>query len=84
MSVSLASMGDQEELPRRWSRFRYPGSVIRLGGLLGALALIAYSLEFLNVDLSRLLGAFPRLAEILATRYYPPDLAYVSQPDFLF
>lgn len=83
MSVSMADIEDRRPKPRRWSRFRYPGSLFRLGGLLAALAFIAYSLEFLNVDLSRLLGAFPRLAEILATRYYPPELDYVAEPNFL-
>ena len=68
---------------RRWSRFRYPRSLYRFGGLLAALVLIAWSIEFLNIDLSRLLGAFPRLGEILATRYYPPDLDYVSDAGFL-
>lgn len=68
---------------RRWSRYRSPASLYRFGGLLAALALIAWSIEFLNIDLSRLLGAFPRLGEILATRYYPPDLDFVANPDFL-
>ena len=83
MSVSAADMDRAPPPRRRWSRFRYPQSLYRYGGLLAALALIAWSIEFLNVDLSRLLGAFPRLGEILATRYYPPDLDYVSDPAFL-
>lgn len=69
--------------PRRWSRWRYPGSLFRFGGFLAALTLIVWSIEFLNLDLSRLLGAFPRLGEILATRYYPPDLGYVMDEGFL-
>ena len=68
---------------RRWSRYRNPASLYRFGGLLAALVLIAWSIEFLNIDLSRLLGAFPRLADILATRYYPPDLEFISDTDFL-
>jgi phosphonate transport system permease protein len=68
---------------RRWSRYRYPDSVIRFSALLGVLVFLAYSVYFLNIDLGRLLGAFPRLAEILATRYYPPDLDYVMDGGFL-
>ena len=68
---------------RRWSRYRRRGSLYRFVGFLATLILIAWSIEFLNIDLSRLLGAFPRLAEILATRYYPPDVEFVSDPDFL-
>ena len=68
---------------RRWSRYRYPGSVIRFSVLLGVLVFLAYSVYFLNIDLGRVLGAFPRLGQILATRYYPPDLEYVMDGGFL-
>lgn len=69
--------------PLTWSRYRYPESLFRFGGLLLVLAFLAFSVSFLNVDLSRILGAFPRLGAILASRYYPPDFAYVMEPDFL-
>ena len=69
--------------PLTWSRYRYPESLIRFGALLGVLVFLAYSVSFLNIDLQRVVGAFPRLAEILATRYYPPDLAYVMDGGFL-
>ena len=72
-----------EAVRPQWSRYRHPGSTIKFAVLFTILALLAYSIEFLNIDLARVLGAFPRLAEILATRYVPPDLEYVSQPDFL-
>lgn len=68
---------------RRWSRHRYPDSIIRFGVLLGVLLFLAYSIHFLNIDMRRLVGAFPRLGEILATRYYPPDLDYVMDRGFL-
>lgn len=68
---------------QRWSRYRYPGSVIRFGIWLGLLAFVAWSVHFLDLDLDRLLGAFPRLAENLATRYYPPELGYVTDDAFL-
>ncbi len=75
------AIGDAPVRQRR--RFRYPDSLIRFGVLLALLVFLAYSVHFLSLDLWRLLGAFPRLAEILAARYYPPDLAYVMDGGFL-
>ena len=70
--------------PRReWSRYKHPQSTIRFAVLLAILAFLGYSIAFLNIDLSRLLGAFPRLAQILATRYFPPDMDYVSDAEFI-
>jgi phosphonate transport system permease protein len=69
--------------PLTWSRYRYPESLIRFAAVLGVLVFLAYSVQFLNIDLQRVIGAFPRLAEILAARYYPPDLAYVMDHGFL-
>ncbi|MBX9451142.1 phosphonate ABC transporter, permease protein PhnE [Neoaquamicrobium sediminum] len=70
--------------PRRsWSRYRHPEATIRFAVMLAVLAFLGWSIAFLNIDLSRVLGAFPRLAEILATRYFPPDLGYVTDADFI-
>ena len=70
--------------PRRtWSRYRHPESTIRFAVILAILAFLGWSVAFLNIDLSRVLGAFPRLAEILATRYFPPDVGYVTDADFV-
>ena len=67
----------------KWSRYQHPRSTIRFAVILAMLAFLVWSVSFLNIDLTRILGAFPRLAEILATRYSPPDMGYVSQPDFI-
>ena len=70
--------------PRKtWSRYRHPEATIRFVVILGVLAFLGWSVAFLNIDLSRVLGAFPRLAEILATRYFPPDMEYVTDADFI-
>jgi len=66
-----------------WSRFRYPGSLIRYGLLLGCLLFLAYSMHYLNVDLARILGLFGRVGTLLAERYYPPDIGYVLDGDYL-
>jgi phosphonate transport system permease protein len=70
--------------PAQWSRFRYPESAIRYGVLVGVLAFVWYSVDFLEIDLERLIGVFPRLSQLLASRYYPPDLGYVVAPDFVW
>lgn len=82
MSTSTDIAPDQVTRPQ-WSRYRHPRSTIRFAALLTVLALLGYSIAFLNIDLARVLGAFPRLAEILATRYVPPDLDYILQAEFI-
>jgi phosphonate transport system permease protein len=68
---------------RQWSRYRHPESTVRFAVVLAILVFLGYSVAFLNIDLYRILGAFPRLAEILATRYFPPDLGYVTDGEFV-
>lgn len=69
--------------PRRWSRLRVPGSFYRYVALLGTLALIAYSIDRLNIDLDRLPGVLARMGRTLAERYFPPNLPHIAQPDYL-
>jgi phosphonate transport system permease protein len=67
----------------QWRRFRYPESLIRYGVVFGIILFLAYSVAFLNIDLTRLPGAFGRLASFIANRYYPPDLDYVMEGGYL-
>jgi phosphonate transport system permease protein len=67
----------------QWTRFPFPETLIRYSALLGVLVFLAWSVHFLNLDLQRLLGAFPRLAAILADRYYPPELTFLTDRRFL-
>lgn len=83
MSVTTADARAIPAPKREWSRYRHPEATIRFGIMLAVLAFLAYSVHFLNIDLYRILGAFPRLIEILATRYSPPDLEYISDWDFI-
>ncbi|MHA6645047.1 phosphonate ABC transporter, permease protein PhnE [Mesorhizobium sp. A623] len=83
MSMTATDIRPIPGPPRKWSRYRHPASTIRFSVMLAVLAFLGYSIAFLNIDLSRILGAFPRLAQILATRYFPPDMEYVSDADFL-
>jgi phosphonate transport system permease protein len=81
--MAVASAENVVAPARTWSRYRHPESTIRFAVLLCVLAFLAWSVAFLNIDLTRILGAFPRLAEILATRYFPPDMGYISDTDFV-
>jgi len=83
MPVTPAATHSMPAANRKWSRYRHPESTIRFAVILAILAFLGYSIPYLNIDLSRILGAFPRLVEILATRYFPPDMNYVSDADFL-
>ena len=83
MSIAATDAPSISTPKREWSRYRHPESTIQFAVMMVILAFLGYSIAFLNIDLSRVLGAFPRLAEILATRYFPPDLGYVSDADFI-
>jgi phosphonate transport system permease protein len=69
--------------PRSWSRYRFPESFIKFAVLLGVLVFLAYSVEHLNVHLGRFLAMFGRVGDLLANRYYPPDIPYVLDERYL-
>lgn len=80
----MSAAADALEVPKReWSRYHHPESTFRFTVILAVLVFLGYSVVFLNIDLYRILGAFPRLAQILATRYFPPDLDYVTDGEFV-
>lgn len=66
-----------------WSRYKFPGSLYRFATVLGIVVFLGYSIQFLKVDLGRLLGAFGRVWTVLSTRYYPPELEYVLDDGYL-
>ncbi|MDX1486843.1 MAG: phosphonate ABC transporter, permease protein PhnE [Acidiferrobacterales bacterium] len=68
---------------REWRRFKYPDSLLRFGALLSVLVFLAYSVAYLNIPLDRLIGIFGRLGDLLANRYYPPDIQYIMDKDYL-
>ncbi len=68
---------------RQWSRFKYPQSLVRYGILLGVLMFLAYSVYYLNIPLERFMGMFGRIGDLLADRYYPPDLEYIADRGYL-
>jgi phosphonate transport system permease protein len=68
---------------REWSRFKYPQSLIKYGIFLGILLFFSYSVHYLNIPLERILGMFGRLGDVLGNRYYPPDMEYIWDADYL-
>lgn len=68
---------------REWSRFKYPQSLIRYGILLGVLLFLTYSIYYLNIPMDRFVGMFGRIGDLFANRYYPPDLEYIADADYL-
>lgn len=79
----LAPPREPSRVPLTWSRFRYPQSLYKYGALLGALAFIAFSLEYLKIPLDRLPGMLGRMGESLARRYFPPNVEHVLRPEYL-
>jgi phosphonate transport system permease protein len=72
-----------DSIQREWSRFKYPQSLINYGILVGILLFFTYSVHYLNIPLERILGMFGRLGDVLANRYYPPDLEYIIDKGYL-
>jgi phosphonate transport system permease protein len=66
-----------------WKRFRFPQSLYKYGALLGSLAFVWWSLEVLRIDVERLPGLFGRIVDVVANRYWPPDMAHVAKPEFI-
>lgn len=79
----MAVTATTDAAPREWSRFKFPGSLYRYFGLLFALCFIGFSIVYLNIPLDRFLGMFGRIGSVVADRYYPPDIEYVTDPSYL-
>jgi phosphonate transport system permease protein len=69
--------------PATWRRFRYPQSLYKYGAVLAALAIVAYAVEFLNIPLDRLPGMLGCMGEMLARRYFPPNVGHVLRTEYL-
>lgn len=68
--------------PTTWSRFRYPQSLYKYVALLGGLAFLAFSVDYLDIDLGRLPGMLGRMGEMLGRRYLPPNLPHILTLDY--
>ena len=68
--------------PATWSRFRYPQSLYKYAALLVGLAFLAFSVDYLDIDLERLPGMLGRMGEMLGRRYIPPNLPHILNLDY--
>ena len=82
-AVAALPQGATLATPLTWSRFRYPQSLYKYIALLGSLAFIAFGLEYLNIELDRLPGMLGRMGEMLARRYFPPNVGHIMNADYL-
>ncbi len=70
------------ELPT-WNRYKFPDSYLKFALWLGVFVFLVYSVEYLNIPLDRLLGMFGRMGDTIANRYYPPDMEYIMDREYL-
>ena len=68
--------------PATWSRFRYPQSLYKYAALLGSLAFLAFSVDYLDIDLERLPGLLGRMGEMLGRRYIPPNVGHLLNAEY--
>lgn len=66
-----------------WSAYKYPDSLINFLILLLILVFLGFSIDFLNIKLSRFFTMFGRLWTLFSTRVYPLDVAYIGKADYL-
>ncbi|GBE44462.1 phosphate-import permease protein PhnE [bacterium BMS3Bbin10] len=69
--------------PREWRRFKFPESLYKWAGLMAALLFLSYSIVYLNIPLERFFNMFGRVGTLITDRYYPPEMEYVTEPDYL-
>ncbi len=75
--------GAKSASPREWRRYKFPESLYSWGGVLLALVFLSYSVVYLNIPLERFINMFGRVGTLITERYYPPEIDYVLEPDYL-
>ena len=81
-------MSEQKKIPMQkhqlsWTRYRFPESLWSFGTILTILVFLGYSLHFLNIDILVMLSALGKLGGVIANRFYPPEISYVTNPGYL-
>ena len=81
-------MSEQKKIPMQkhqltWTRYRFPESLWSFGTILTILVFLGYSLHFLNIDILVMLSALGKLGGVIANRFYPPEISYVTDPGYL-
>ncbi len=75
--------GTKSAAPHQWRRFKFPESLYSWAGVLLALVFLSYSVIYLNIPLERFINMFGRVGTLITERYYPPEIEYVMEPDYL-
>ncbi len=65
------------------ARFGSVRSLVKYAVTFTVVGFLAYSVDYLNVHLERLLGMFGKVGALLANRYYPPDITYILDDRYL-
>ncbi len=65
------------------ARFGSVRSLVKYAVTFTVVGFLAYSVDYLNVHLERLLGMFGKVGALLANRYYPPDIIYILDDRYL-
>jgi len=81
--MTTTALNSTDTGARTWSRFKYPQSLIKYGVLLVILVFMAVSVEYLNIHLERFLTMFQRLGHLFGHQYYPPDMPYIMDSEYL-
>ena len=81
-------MSEQKKIPMQkhqlsWTRYSFPESLWSFGTVLAILVFLGYSLHFLNIDILVMLSALGKLGSVIANRFYPPEISYVTNPGYL-
>ena len=81
-------MTEQKNIPMQkhkltWSRYSFPESLWSFGTVLAILVFLGYSLHFINIDVLVMLTALGKLGGVIADRFYPPEISYVTNPGYL-
>lgn len=66
-----------------WSRYKFPESMFSYGAWILILSFLAFSIEYLDIPLGRIPNMFERMGAVLANRYYPPDIDYIMDRDYM-
>ncbi|MBE9545635.1 MAG: phosphonate ABC transporter, permease protein PhnE [Proteobacteria bacterium] len=81
--MTTTTLSTPRDSVKTWSHFKYPQSLIKYGIMLIILVFIAISIKYLNIHLERVLTMFGRLGNLFANRYYPPDIPYILDSEYL-
>ncbi len=81
MSANAGAPGAPPDL--HWSRYKFPESLFSYGAWIVVLTFLAVSVQYLEIPLGPIPSMFERMASVLANRYYPPDIEYILDRDYM-